>query len=333
MRNRNGATLILVAAAACGCIDIGLLDDMVPLDAGDEGAADGDGDGDGDVDGDADGDGDGDGPPATDATDTEPPAVLALACSPGERTVDLVCVAEGPVSASLRLATDEPATVTVGPPEPSLPSEVLSGPWAVEHHAVVAGLPAGGATVELSIEDVNGNATTRAVELAPVPGPAVAVTEVYADPAGPEPAQEFVEIANLGDEAIDVSGWMVDDEGDANGDPLPDGTLLGPRQVALLVAPDFDPLCADDPAPAPGALIVYLPSSIGSSGLKNTEAESVELYDGTGALVSRYAGEAGKPAAGVSAERIRADIPEGNPWAWRKSAPGGSTPGSVPTVD
>jgi hypothetical protein len=103
--------------------------------------------------------------------------------------------------------------------------------------------------------------------------------------------------------------------------------------VGLLVAPAFDPSSADDPQPTPGALLIHLSSSIGTGGLKNTAAESIELYDEGGALVSRYDGAAGKPAPGVSALRIRAEIPDGDPWAWMKSVAGGSTPGCVPPAD
>jgi hypothetical protein len=313
--------LALVAVAACGCIDVDLLDEMIPLDAGAEGSAGGGGSGNG---------GD-NAPPATDPNDKIPPALKALSCASGERVADLICIAEGPFSASLRLATNEPAVVTIAAADPGVRAEVLSGAWSAEHHAIIAGIPA--EDIQLTLADVNGNQATRTVELSPGAGPPIAVTEVYADPLGPEPAQEFVEIWNLGAESVDLSGWMIDDEGDANGDLLPEGTALDPGRAALLVAPGFDPACADDPQPAPGALIVYLSSSIGSNGLKNTAAESIELYDASGAVVSRYGGEAGKPTAGAAAFRILAEIPDGNPWAWAKSGSGGSTPGSVPTVD
>jgi hypothetical protein len=329
MRTATHLLPVLVAAATGGCIDIDLLDDMAPLDAGTE---DGTGDG-------AAGSGDTDGnddnaPPSTDPNDKAPPSLKALSCASGERLADLVCIAEGPVSATLRFGTTEPATVALETAEPDLGSETLSGAWSAEHHVVVGGLPAGGgAAVRLVLADVNGNTARVDLELGAAAGWPVAVTEVYADPAGPEPAQEFVEIVNLGSEAIDLSGWMIDDEDDANGDLLPDGTLLDPGQAALLVAPAFDAACADDPAPAPGTLIVYLGSSIGSNGLKNTEAETIELYDASGTLVSGYGGGMGKPAAGVSAFRLRAELPDADPWAWAKGSAGSATPGSVPTID
>lgn len=326
MSEKNITALFIVAAAACGCFNIDLLSEMIPMEGEEEEGVFGD-DGEGGATG-----GD-NAPPAQDPNDTDPPVVMGLACTAGERVAEQICVAEGPVSATLRFATDEPAVIGVGEIPDGVRAEVLSGMWSSEHHVIFAGLPAEAVQVGFTLADVNGNEDSRAVELQTRPGPAMALTEVYADPWGPEPAQEFVEIVNIGEEIVDLSGWMIDDNGDYNGDLIGPGTTIAPGQVALLVSRNFDPACPDDPLPAPGTQIIYMGASIGTNGLKNSEVETVELWDAQGVLISSYGGEAGNPIEGVSAFRIRAEIPEGNPWAWDRSAVGGATPGTVPLVD
>jgi hypothetical protein len=311
-----------LAVVVGGCLDLELLDDMEPLDAG---TAEGDGT-------DATDTG-GEGPPATDPDDEAPPELVATACGTGERADGALCVSEGPVSAAVRFTTDEPAVVGLELPD-GAQGGVLSTPWSTAHHLAFGGLdPAGANPVTLSFEDVNGNEDAVGVDLVPTGGPAIAITEVLADPNGPEPAQEFVEIANVGAAEVDLSGWMIDDNADADGDLLPTGTCLGPGAAALLVADDFDHTDGADPAPAAGALVIALESSIGSSGLKNSEAESVELYDADGQLVSMYGGQAGSPKEGRSAARIRAELPDGDALAWELDPSGASSPGTAPLLE
>jgi hypothetical protein len=109
----------------------------------------------------------------------------------------------------------------------------------------------------------------------------ISITEVLADPEGAEPVQEFVEIANYGDEPVDLSGWMIDDNGDHNGDLLPEGTVLQAGEAALIVQSGFV-------SPVENLHLINIESSIGSNGLKNSESESVELYDLSGAAVSVF---------------------------------------------
>jgi hypothetical protein len=126
---------------------------------------------------------------------------------------------------------------------------------------------------------------------------------------------------------------MIDDNGDYDGDLIPDGTALAPGQIGLLVSPDYDPGSAEDPAPDPAACLIQLGSSIASSGLKNSEAESVELYDGLGGLVSCYQGQTGDPKEGRSAVRRAVELPDGDPLAWELEPGGSSTPGIAPYLD
>jgi hypothetical protein len=312
---RTNIIILWAAAAACGCLDLDLLDEM-------HGAA-------GDGGGGTDSAGASDGPPATDADDESPPEVGAASCAATERVLAQACIAEGPASASVRLVTDEPASVTaraIGGGRVGL----TSPEWATEHRIAVSGLPAGSPVeISISVADVNGNKVAVSVDVEARGGAAVVITEVLADPLGAEPAQELVEIANAGDESVDLGGWTLADG--AGSDAISAGTILGARQVALLVPENYDPAEGQDPAPAASALLVRLEGSLGGNGLMNSEAEPVELRDGTGIVVSAYRGECGKPKSGLSAARVLADLPEADPAAW-PAAPAAPTPGTAPML-
>jgi hypothetical protein len=317
---------VLPLVLAGGCVDLGLLDELGPFDAGATG-----GGGASDTDGDTDADTDTGGPPATDSDDATAPAIAPISCTPDEQEQEGACVATGNGTAAIRFATDEPAEIGLVPPA-GVRGEMASDPWAAEHLIVATGLSADAAAdLEISLADVNGNAASLPLPVLAGAGPTVAITEVLADPFGPEPAQELVEIANYGAAEVDLSGWMIDDNGDANGDLLPAGCVLAPGRVALLVAPDYDPACADDPPAADGALIILLGSSLATNGLSNEAVETVELYDAAGAIVSRYDGRLGDPAEGRSAARLRAEAPDGCPRAFG-DAPVEPTPGAVAFV-
>ncbi|MDJ0763354.1 MAG: lamin tail domain-containing protein [Myxococcota bacterium] len=316
-------------SAVCGCLDVNLLDEMQPatsaLDGGNE---PGDGsDTENPIDtSDED-------EPEADTADSEAPNPQEMQCDAAERRDRYFCIAEGSTSASLRFKTDEPAVVSVivaGNERPGIFSEA----WSEVHHVIVGNLAIGVETsIAVEIEDVNTNTRSLDVTVAGLGGPTVVITEILANPLGPEPSQEFVEIANLSrTEAVDISNWMIDDNGDADGDLLPPNTHLMPCQVALLVSPDYSPNEGSDPEAAPGTLIITLDTSIGSNGLKNSEAESVELYNASGVLMSQYRGNARAPADGCGTVRITAEAPDGDPDAFAPEPNRSATPGNVPTL-
>jgi hypothetical protein len=304
---------IWVAAVTWGCLDLELLDEMIRIDAGTGESTEHDSDS--------------AGPPPLDPLDQTAPQLIALACASRERLDQSVCLAEGPNAASLRLATDEPAVFDLTAAGEN-PAEVLSSAWSTEHHGAVGDLPSDQAqAVIVGVVDVNGNRREVTVTVEAQGGPAVAITEVLANPLGPEPAQEFVEIANTGKDQVDISAWMIDDNGDQDGDLVPSSTVLAPGGVALLVGPGYDPAQGQDPAPAAGALLVFFDSSLCSGGLKNTDPETVELYDQTGQLISTCPAQS--PPAGTSLQRLLADLPDADPLAWAPHPASTSTPGQT----
>jgi hypothetical protein len=272
--------------------------------------------------------------PIPDPNDTDPPTLTSPNCASTELSENQICIAVGPISASLRFVTDEQAEISLVLEE-SARTGVLSESWTTEHHVAITALePTVSTTVTLVVKDINENKTEIDISVTGQDGPTIAVTEVLADPNGSEPAQEFVEIMNFGPFPVDLSGWMVDDNGDANGGSnlIADNTVLEPGQVAIVVSASYNPEDGQDPAPAPSARIIILNSTVCSNGLKNSEAETVELYDASGRLVSQYRGQAGNPTGGRSAIRLKAELPDDDKLAFGLEPTGSSTPGEAPVL-
>ena len=115
--------------------------------------------------------------------------------------------------------------------------------------------------------------------------PPIAITEVLANPAGPEPQQEYVELRNLGQADVTLGGLRLQDS--KGGDDLPAETL-GAGAYALVVTASYDPEEGSDPPPRAGTLLVRVDTRLGSDGLSNS-GEPVELVQGD-AVVSSYGG-------------------------------------------
>jgi hypothetical protein len=144
------------------------------------------------------------------------------------------------------------------------------GPRGEVEVALRHGLPGGELDVQVTISDLGGQALARRLHVrAPSGLPRLVITEVRADPLGPEPAQEYVELANEGLVAVDLAGCALSDGFDRAGDLLPPRTLpAGAR--ALVVADAFDPDEPSDSPPVPaGTPLVRVGSALGEGGLSS----------------------------------------------------------------
>jgi Big-like domain-containing protein len=238
-----------------------------------------------------------------------------------DETSPVLWLPEARVSGGCLLArwlSDEPATSEV--------LETFLGDL-VEVHQVGAALSTPG-TVEFAVESAD--AADNRSSLGPLlatyaPGPKLVVTEVLANPVGAEPAQEWVEVANLDDAAVPLLDLSFADEGGE--DELPDVTLP-PGAVALIVSQSYDPLEGSDPPPGPEAILVRVTGSLGQSGLRNS-GERVEIRDAAGTVLSSYGGyldvasEPGRSA--VRTDLAGCDVPA----SWALSEAGASTPGAL----
>jgi hypothetical protein len=185
--------------------------------------------------------------------------------------------------------TDEPASARVVVRVDGAEREILAGTGSSPFSAAanLLGIPAG-ARVQVFARavDLAGNVgESSAVELpwvnAPLP---IAITELHANPLGPEPAQEFVELENVGGEALDLGGLALEDE---KGRDLLPPAVVGPGERVLVVPSGFDAASEKDTARAPGTQLVRVDTRLGFDGLSNS-GEMVRLRGRDGVLVSSY---------------------------------------------
>ncbi len=213
-----------------------------------------------------------------DVPDLAPPVLSAVA------------VASAGPCLHVSFATDEPATGTVVIEAGGVEIDTPAGAGATSFDL---GIPLGGlppstaATVTVRATDLAGNAAASAplAFMTPVALPPVAITEVLANPAGPEPQQEYVELRNLGDADVPLAGLRLQDS--KGGDDLPAETLA-PGGYALVVTATYDPSEGSDPAPRAGTLLLRVDTRLGADGLSNS-GEAVQLVMGD-AVVSSYGG-------------------------------------------
>jgi hypothetical protein len=240
--------------------------------------------------------------------------------------------------AGVRFSTDEPVTaqVVVRAASDAAPriTEAGAGQTAFELAVPLGGLePATRAEIRLRVTDRAGNAIEASageIDLPPATPPLV-ITEVLANPAGPEPGQEFVELRNVGGDELSLAGLRLEDS--RGGDVLPEAVLAA-GAYALVVPSTFDPASTRDVAPRAGTLLIPVDTRLGSDGLSNT-GEVVRLRlpgTGTEAVISSYGGwidVSAASAAGKSAQRL-GDGSCDQPSAWTRPArpptPGWGTP-------
>ena len=174
------------------------------------------------------------------AADDTPPAISAVSIQTA-----------GPCLA-VTFSTDEPATGTVelAAGDVTLPSPAGAGRTSFDVAIPIASLPPESpATIVVRAVDRAGN-TAESAPLAwqtPAALPPLAITEVLANPLGPEPAQEWVELRNLGSDPVTTDGLSLADSRGA--DALPAATL-DPGAYALVVTSTYDPGNGADPARA-----------------------------------------------------------------------------------
>lgn len=166
----------------------------------------------------------------------------------------------------------------------------------------------------LRLDDEDAAPQTVSVESGPA-APHLVLTEVLADPLGPEPMSEWVELRNLGTAEASLLGLQIWDE--AGGTPLPD-LRLAPGEIGLIVRDDF--VVGPDIVPDAAALAIVVPS-IGKNGLRNS-GETVSLRDATGAIISQIS--ARNCPEGVSAVRTDPWAPDGESSIIEHPAPGAS---------
>ncbi len=154
------------------------------------------------------------------------------------------------------------------------------------------------------------------------PLPHVVVSEVFANPLGPEPAQEWVELYNDGTIPVQLSNLSLEDGGGKTELPA---FVLAPGGFALVVRDDYDPTSGSDPAPAAGTKLLRVPS-LGKNGLSNS-GEALALRAGA-ELLSKFP-VLPKPKPGLSVARRSAWTLDDDPDGFAHHAAPGASPGAA----
>lgn len=152
------------------------------------------------------------------------------------------------------------------------------------------------------------------------------IAEVRADAVGDEPAQEYVELWNASNSAIDVGGFRLSDASEREGDVLPSPLLLDADARLLVVGDSFDPFASDDARPPPGTLLARIGSSIGSGGLSNA-GEPLYLRDALGRRIAEVPSIAA-PGPGVCLVRLAPADRSSPRLAYGVASHGSCTPGT-----
>jgi hypothetical protein len=240
-----------------------------------------------------------------------PSSVVALACEADE-------IAFGPGCVKLaddRLYGRSPAAPVLWAVAGAGVDAVFAA-WAGDPF-VISGLPPStDVTLDVAAVDARGTVLRMlltAATLAPMPH--MIINEVLANPLGPEPQQEWVEIVNDGPAPAVLDGYTLTDSG---GDTALPPATLAPGAFALLVNQAFAEQDGLDAAPAPGTLLLRVPH-LGKGGLSNA-GEALVLSDGSGSVVSRFPARPA-PKAGFSVARRTPAAPDARSLSFARAAP------------
>lgn len=176
--------------------------------------------------------------------------------------------------------------------------------------------------------DLSGRSSFSSLQItAGSPAARVVINEVMANPLGPEPQQEWIELLNDGAISAEMVGWKLRDEGaEVEIPPL----TIAPGALVLLVRSDYVEGLAGDVAPIAETTLVRLPQ-LGKAGLLNA-GESLALYDQSGQIVSSFPAHA-SARPGVSIARRNALTLDSDPQGFAAHAHPGASPGFANSLE
>ncbi len=169
----------------------------------------------------------------------------------------------------------------------------------------------------------------------------VVISEIMYNPASDETAPgvgEWMEIVNTGSAAVDISGWLFDDEDATNWSAFPNGTILNPYQAAVVFDIDFTTAAtfrSEWSVPSSALVIgVHWGSLSNSPGPGN---EVIQLLNNVGVQMdvvnyddaSPWPGPADGPS--IYLKNLNADNSNGANWARSATGVAGAVSPSGPT--
>jgi hypothetical protein len=213
--------------------------------------------------------------------DRAPPALEpSTGCALDERSEVVGCVLADDERVRLRLATSEPARVELSVPGRTVRAVAVSSQATLTLDALGPSMRVAGTLALVDLADRRVEipvALTTTEPLAPL-----VIAEVCADPEGPEPAQEWIELQNLGDREVPLDGLSLSDRADTLGTRITTARTIPAGGRAILVGDGFDPLRAGVPL---GALVVRVGRTLVPSGIANG-GEPLLLRDEAGRRLS-----------------------------------------------
>jgi len=119
-------------------------------------------------------------------------------------------------------------------------------------------------------------------------GAQVLLNEIMFDPSLSEFTHEYVELINVGDQSVDLSGWRVGDveEVDALVDAGGGMVLQSGGYALVLDSGYFESERGYDPLPEGVLVLTVEDATIGSGGLSNGKPETMRLMSADGEQVS-----------------------------------------------
>jgi len=240
--------------------------------------------------------------------DRDSPKLLPLPCAIDESDLAIGCALIDDQNVRLRLRANEPVRFQLEDPEDNISLTAPRGDGVI---TLRDRKPGSLIDMQLTATDEAGNRSIAPLTLRVQTELArLSITEVRADPRGPEPAQEFIELLNYGDDPIDLKGFSVSDASDGRGVVIEQSQFVFPNARVLLVADDFDPEEPRDDAPLPGTYLVRVGKSLTSNGLANS-GEDIFLRDPNGRRISA-APSVPQPRAGVCVVRVSERMRDGS---------------------
>jgi hypothetical protein len=250
--------------------------------------------------------------------------VVLLAGDPVVPAAPMVCQPEETPFASACADVQDDRILVRAPEQALLWTIAGTGPVVVRSTApgerfLLRPLPV--PSLQVSTLDAQGQSTTTEVTV--VPGAKrshVVINEVMANPNGPEPQQEWIELYNDGSSAVSLAGYALED---AQGTSVLPDAMLAEGELALIVGPGYEPRPELDPAPPAETKLLRVPALA----LAN-DGERLTLRDADGVIVSVF--PAIKTKNGVSSARKQPDSDDRDPSAFALSrSPAGSSPGAA----
>lgn len=249
--------------------------------------------------------------------DRLPPEWLKSECAVDEQPIASGCVLRVDQTVALRLRSSEGGSASLACGERITTSLASGGDLTL-----TIGLM-GPTQCLLTLSDLAENSSATSLSLAPSPDLArVSIAEIRADPLGPEPSQEYVELLNFGDDTVSIEGFTLTTDPFSRGLRIASALSLAAGERVLVVAPDFDSEEPSDGPLPPGVRLVRLERSLS---LRNDGA-ALYLRDAMNRRLSASPALAGEEP-GQCVVRIADDLRSGAASAFAPDVNAGCTPG------